>query len=53
MLAVTGYFILGFTDKNAVYIFTKPDNVPIIIMTIQNTPPKIERVFWEGCSEKL
>ena len=32
LLVLIGYFILGFTDKNAVYIFTKPDNVPIIIM---------------------
>jgi len=32
LLILIGYFILGFTDKNAVHIFTKPDNVPIIIM---------------------
>ena len=32
LVVLIGYFILGFTDKNAVYIFTKPDNVPIIIM---------------------
>ena len=32
LLVLIGYFFLGFTDKNAVHIFTKPDNVPIIIM---------------------
>ena len=28
---VTLFLILGYTDKNAVYILTKPDNIPIII----------------------
>ena len=32
MLLLVGYFYLGFTDENAIYIFTKADNVPIIMM---------------------
>ena len=32
MLLVTAYVLLGYFDKNAVHIFTKPDNVPIIMM---------------------
>ena len=33
MSLVTGYFLLGFSDPYANLILTKPDNIPIIIMT--------------------